>query len=103
MEESDSVEAYDSCDEVRRKINAHLRKPGITQAQFLKTIAAQFHARRAMKLQSKQLNDFRAKGADAGNTSAGFYGRYVFFEKVKVKEGRPKSKHRVEMERIWAG
>jgi len=100
-EENDSVEIYDSCDEIRRKISAHLRKPGVTQAQFLRDIAAQFKST-AVKIQSKQLNDFRAKsGADAGNTSRVFYGSYVYFEKLRLKEGKPKSKHRTEMEDIW--
>jgi hypothetical protein len=32
-----------------------------------------------------------------------FYAAYVFFEKVRLAEGKPKSKHRVEMEEIWGG
>ncbi|KAI5856850.1 hypothetical protein BZA05DRAFT_471014 [Tricharina praecox] len=100
-EEEDAVQIYDSCDEVRRKISAHLRKPGVTQASFLKTLAAQFRSIE-VKLQSKQLNDFRGKhGADAGNTSRVFYAAYVFFEKLRIKEKKPKGKHRVEMERVW--
>jgi len=39
-EENDSVPIFDSCDEVRRKINAHLKKPGVTQAQFCRDILA---------------------------------------------------------------
>ena len=101
-EDTDSVKIFDSCDEIRRKIAAHLRKPGVTQAQLLKDLAAQFHTQ-SVKLQSKQLNDFRTKsGADAGNTSRIFYGAYVFFEKLRIKEGKPKGKHRLEMEKIWA-
>jgi hypothetical protein len=100
-EDEDAVEVYDSCDEIRRKIAAYLRKPGVIQAQLLKDLAAQFKTR-TVKLQSKQLNDFRGKkGADAGNTSAIFYSAYVFFEKLRIKEGKPKSKHRIEMEKIW--
>lgn len=100
-EEEDAVEVFDSCDEIRRKISAHLRKPGVIQAQLLKDLAAQFKTR-DVKLQSKQLNDFRGKkGADAGNTSAIFYSAYVFFEKLRIKEGKPKNKHRLEMEKIW--
>jgi hypothetical protein len=102
-EEEAAVEVYDSCDEIRRKIAAHLRKPGVIQAQLLKDLAAEFKTR-TVKLQSKQLNDFRGKkGADAGNTSAIFYSAYVFFEKLRIKEGKPKNKHRLEMEKIWGG
>lgn len=39
-EEDDRVPIFDSCDEVRRKINAHLKKPGVTQAQFCRDILA---------------------------------------------------------------
>ncbi|KAI5778840.1 hypothetical protein EDC01DRAFT_600876, partial [Geopyxis carbonaria] len=102
-EQQDAVEVYDSCDEIRRKIAAHLRTPGVTQAAFLKDLAAMLHtAPPGTKIQSKQLNDFRTKsGADAGNTSRVFYCAYVFFEKLRIKEGKPKSKHRLEMERRW--
>ncbi|KAF2875409.1 hypothetical protein BDV95DRAFT_590911 [Massariosphaeria phaeospora] len=98
---TESVEVYDTCDEIRRKINAHLRKPEITQAAFLREIAAQFHTANK-KIQSKQLNDFRSKkGAYTGNTSVVFYGAYVYFEKLRLGEGKPKSKAREEMERIY--
>ncbi|KAF2183131.1 hypothetical protein K469DRAFT_739956 [Zopfia rhizophila CBS 207.26] len=100
-EGQDNVEVYDTCDEIRRKINAHLQQPGVTQAQFLRDIAAQYHTRER-KIQSKQLNDFRSKkGPDAGNTSVVYYGAYVFFEKMRIKEGKPKTKTREEMERVW--
>lgn len=103
-EETDSVEVYDSCDEIRRKLAAHMRMPGVIQARLLKDLAAQFHAQgQPVKLQAKQLTDFRDKrGANAGNTSRVYYGAYVFFEKLRIKEGKPKSKHRLEMERLWA-
>lgn len=39
-EEDDRVPIFDSCNEVRRKINAHLKKPGVTQAQFCRDILA---------------------------------------------------------------
>jgi hypothetical protein len=34
--------------------------------------------------------------------SSVFYGAYVFFEKLRVKENKPKSKKRKEMEEVWA-
>jgi hypothetical protein len=33
-----------------------------------------------------------------GNTSGIFYGAYVYFEKLRIKEGKSKSKKRQEME-----
>ena len=98
--ESDGdVPVYDTCDRVRRKIRAYLAEPSVTEAGFLRAIA-QTHPQ-GKKFQSKPLNDFMGKqGANAGNTSGVFYAAYVFFEKKRLKEGKPKSKHREEMEKI---
>ena len=104
-EETDSVEVLDTCADVRRKITAYLKRPGVTQAQFLRDLHAQFHTDRALsRIQSSQLNSFRGKkGVDGGNTSSVFYAAYVFFEKLRIKEGKAKGKHRQEMEEIYAG
>lgn len=45
-EDTDAVEVYDTCDEVRRKISAFLRKPGVTQAAFCRALFEQVHAGR---------------------------------------------------------
>lgn len=96
----DNVAVFDSCDEVRRKISAHLKLPGVTQAGFLREVAKCYHLE-ARTFQSKQLNDFRnRRGAMSGNTSSIFYGAYVYFEKLRVKQDKPKSKHRTDMERV---
>ncbi|GAB1310750.1 hypothetical protein MFIFM68171_00960 [Madurella fahalii] len=103
-EEDDEVPVYDTCDEIRRKINAHLRKPGVTQAQLCRDIYAQLKGpcRPKNPFQSSQLANFRRmKGALSGARSSLFYGAYVFFEKLRIKEGKPKSKHREEMETEW--
>jgi hypothetical protein len=103
-EESDAVPVYDTCDEIRRKISAHLRKDGVTQAAFLRNVVAQFHTEKGpSQLQGRQLSGFRGKkGAVAGCTSPVFYGSYVFFEKERIAANAPKTKHREEMEKIWA-
>ncbi|KAF7878798.1 hypothetical protein EAF04_000001 [Stromatinia cepivora] len=100
-ESTASVPVYDSCDEVRKKISAYLREPGVTQAAFLREIAKTYPEEK--KIQSKVLNDFLGKkGATAGNTSSVYYASYVFFEKLRLRDGKPKSKHREEMEKQWA-
>lgn len=100
-EDEDKVPIFDSCDEIRRKIAAHLRKPGVTQAQFLRDIAEGIKTQQ-VRIQGKQLTDFRAKsGALWENTSRVYYGAYVYFEKCRIQEGKEKSKHRVEMEKRW--
>ncbi|KAK0668350.1 hypothetical protein QBC41DRAFT_394023 [Cercophora samala] len=103
-EETDSVPVFDSCDEIRRKINLHLKKDGVTQASFLRDIYAQLHgpSKPGKCFQSVQLQRFRGmKGSNCGAKSALYYGAYVFFEKIRIKEGKPKTKHRLEMEQLW--
>ncbi|KAK4196958.1 hypothetical protein QBC40DRAFT_342359 [Triangularia verruculosa] len=103
-EETDSVPVFDSCDEMRRKINLHLKKDGVTQASFLRDIYAQLHgpSKPGKCFQSVQLQRFRGmKGSNCGAKSALYYGAYVFFEKIRIKEGKPKTKHRLEMEQLW--
>ncbi|KAE8444566.1 hypothetical protein EG329_014490 [Mollisiaceae sp. DMI_Dod_QoI] len=101
-EADQTVPVYDTCDEIRKKISAYLREPGVTQAGFLREIAKTYPE--GKKIQSKVLNDFLGKrGATAGNTSSVFYGSYVFFEKMRVRDGKPKSKHREAMEKEYAG
>lgn len=41
------------------------------------------------------------KGPAAGNTSSVFYAAYVFFEKLRVRDNKPKAKKRQEMETEW--
>ncbi|KAI1099936.1 hypothetical protein F4804DRAFT_65025 [Jackrogersella minutella] len=102
-EETDSVPIYDSCDEVRKKISAHLQTPGLTAAQLCRDVYAQLNQPSCKSFQSKQLNDFRGKrGASAGSSSQIYYAAYVFFEKKRIAEGKPKSQHRLKMEEIWA-
>jgi hypothetical protein len=103
-EAEDAVPIFDSCDEVRRKINAHLRKPAVTQAAFLRDLVAQFHGPRrpSRALQGAQLSRFRGQsGPVTGNTSGVYYAAYVFFEKERVAAGKPKTVHRRDMEVAW--
>jgi hypothetical protein len=104
-EKEDAVEVYDSCDEIRRKISAHLRKPNVTQTAFLRELHAQFHGPRKPKsLQAAQLNTFRGyKGPTTGNMSGIYYAAYVYFEKERIAAGRSKSQHRLDMEDAWGG
>ncbi|KAG8166077.1 hypothetical protein KVR01_004629 [Diaporthe batatas] len=103
-EETDSVPVFETCDVVRRKITAHLKTPGLTQAQFCRDLHAQLHAPGCKSIQSKMLADFRKKkGPMAGCTSSVYYAAYVYFEKRRLAEGKPKSKHRLEMEAIYPG
>jgi hypothetical protein len=98
----DSVPVYDSCDEIRCKIKEHLLNRDVTQASFLRTLAAQFRPEANRKFQSKQLNTFREyQGADKGNMSAVFYASYVYFERLRLVKGDGKTAHRLGMEKAW--
>ena len=103
-EEDESVEIYDTCGEIRRKIAAHLRAAGVTQASFLRALSTSFPEDNPRKIGSKQLKDFTSKkGPMAGSSSGVFYASYVYFEKLRIKQGKKKGKKRVEMEEQWGG
>ncbi|KAI0884045.1 uncharacterized protein GGS22DRAFT_189171 [Annulohypoxylon maeteangense] len=102
-EDEDDVSVWDTCDEVRKKINAHLRTSGVTQAQFCRDIFAQLRQPKIKSIQSKQLSDFlHGKGPRTGAKSTVFYAAWVYFEKLRIASGKPKSKHREDMEDIWS-
>lgn len=101
-EDETKVPVYDNCDEIRRKIRAYLTEPSITQAGFLREIAKTYPVTK--NIQSKLLNDFLGKkGHDAGNTSSVYYASYVFFEKIRIRDNKPKSKSRLENEKMYDG
>ncbi|KAI1469242.1 uncharacterized protein F4812DRAFT_457781 [Daldinia caldariorum] len=69
----------------------------------------------AIKVSQKSMNFFLSKNGTmdgAGSwayqnawscTSSIFYAAYVFFEKKRIAEGKPKSQHQLAMEELWAG
>ncbi|KAK1963971.1 hypothetical protein LY78DRAFT_659813 [Colletotrichum sublineola] len=102
-DEDMTVPVYDTCDDVRTKISALLRRPGVTKAAFLRAIVkAAYPAGSDHKIAPNLLTNFLSKkGPSAGNTSSVFYAAYVFFEKLRVRDGKPKTKKREEMETQW--
>ncbi|KAK3329830.1 hypothetical protein B0H66DRAFT_634958 [Apodospora peruviana] len=78
--------------DISDKINAHLMKPGVTQAQFCRDIHAELRGpKKPNSVQGSRLARFRGmKGAASGAKTL-----------VHIKEGKPKSKHRLEMEQQW--
>ncbi|KAJ7904026.1 hypothetical protein B0H13DRAFT_2025414 [Mycena leptocephala] len=102
-DEDATVEIFDTCDELRRKINALLRTGTITKAALLRDMSRAAYAD-APNIQSKQLSDFLTKkGPTSGSTSRICYASYVYFEKKRIAEGKAKSKHRRDMEDRWSG
>ena len=97
-----SVPIHDTCDTTRRNIRTALRRPGITQAAFLRAISSSSSSPNGKRVLSRGLNDFLGKkGALAGSRNYAYYAAYVFFEKVRIREGKPKSEDRLVMERKW--
>ncbi|KAF4972011.1 hypothetical protein FSARC_1341 [Fusarium sarcochroum] len=89
-EETDEVPVFDSCDEVRRKITVHMKTPA--------------SCTKCKGIQSKQPTDFRGlQGANTGAKGTVFYAAYVYFEKLRIAQGKPKTKHREDMEDIHPG
>ncbi|KAE8137804.1 hypothetical protein BDV38DRAFT_246249 [Aspergillus pseudotamarii] len=101
-EEEGKVEVYDTCDVVRKKIHAYLRDPNVTKAGFLREIIKTYPPAQGVKFQGNSLTRFLdMSGANSGNTNSVFYAAYVFFEKLRIRDGQPKTKFREEMEKIW--
>ncbi|OOF94864.1 hypothetical protein ASPCADRAFT_131450 [Aspergillus carbonarius ITEM 5010] len=101
-DEDMKVPIFETCDVVRKKMKAHLRKPGVTQAGFLRDIAKAAFPQTVKRLNSKSMADFLSyKGPNTGSSGVIFYAAYVFFEKLRVRDGKPKNDFRLEMEKIW--
>lgn len=92
-EEARAVEVYDTCDMVRSKIKLFMKQhPAETNASFARRCDTRYTG----------LAKFREKkGYDKGSTSAAFYDAYVYLEKLRIAQDKPKSKDRVKMEEIW--
>ena len=109
-EDTGRVPIFDTCDDVRKKITEHLHKvPNASQASFareLNSLAAHFPwpgiAQSEAKVDGRRLGDFlKKKGPQNGAHTMAFYAAYVYFEKLRIKEGKKKMKKREEMEKIW--
>ena len=103
-EEEGEVPVFDSCEEVRRKINQYLSKSGMSKAAFGREIGKLFGGEEEKKISGGSVTQFLAKrGPMAGNTTGVYYGAYVFFEKIRVRDGKPMTEHREVMEDVWDG
>lgn len=99
-EEKGSVPVFDSCDEIRAKIESYLGKPNApNKHRFCAALHAQLKVTVSKGIDNSQLKVFMAKkGSSAGARQIVYYAAYVFFEKLRIAEGAPKSLHRLEME-----
>lgn len=100
-EDQESVPIFDTCEDIRKKISAHLRTATTTNAGFVRQIAETFPSH--PDVSGRHLTAFLGKkGPNNGADSPIYYAAYVYFEKLRLKNKRPKGKKRQEMEDIWA-
>lgn len=88
------VPIYDDCNEIRRKIRAFFSNANTeykcTQKHFLEVIG---------NVNSNSYRRFMAAKGDGGGAENGTYtGAYIFFEKKRIWEGKPKGKKRLDSE-----
>lgn len=73
----------------------------MSQAAFCRELTKMVAAQ-GRKVLPSTLNSFLGqKGPSAGSGSVAFYAGYVYFEKIRVRDGKPKSQMRQEMETVW--
>ena len=102
-EASNTVSVFDTCNDIRKKINDHLQKvPQANQAVFvreLNNVVPTTEGENTGRVYARVLRAFmQKKGPQNGAQTMAFYTAYVYFEKLRRKEGRKKGKMREEME-----
>lgn len=96
------VPVYETCDSMRRNIRRLLKKPGMTQAAFCRALGKFGDVAGAAPTPGQLATFMEKKGALKGNISVIFYSSYVLLEKMRVRDGKEKTKFRKEMEEKWA-
>lgn len=96
------LQIFDTCEEVRRKIKQffHMYDKKTTKAAFMRTLSIIYHETLAVGRLKTFMDPKKTEALD-GNTSPVYYAAFVFFELCRLRDGRPKSDHRVNMEEIW--
>ena len=102
--EDNSVPVHDTPSDLRTKINAHLRDTPATQASFIRALRDQLSDTSSIPqgMSPAALKTYLSvKGHGHGNSSPITYAAYCYFEKLRMKQGKAKSKKRQEMEKVW--
>ncbi|KAK7694528.1 hypothetical protein QCA50_001714 [Cerrena zonata] len=85
------VPVYDDCNEVRRKIRLLQKTPGFKTTHWLAEIGG---------INSNSFGRFmKLSGPNQGASNGTYYAAYVYFEKKRILEGKPKTKKRLQNER----
>ncbi|KAG8895480.1 hypothetical protein FRB99_000568 [Tulasnella sp. 403] len=89
-EEEGDVPVYDDCNTIRRKIRAIQKTPGFKTTHWLREIG---------DVNSNSLNQFmKQKGPNGGAGNITYRHAYVYFEKLRIFEGKKKTPTRIENE-----
>lgn len=98
-----SVSVWDTCNDVRSKIEVHLKETGRSNAAFCQEISQCLPKRKVSGSILQAFLDKKGKeNPNEGNTSSAFYASYVYFEKLRLYKGEEKSERRKGMEIAWA-
>lgn len=93
---------YDTCDEIRRKLRAVLRRKEVTRRQLVLALCKTRNGslcEGGYCLTTSQLYRFLAMdGALVGRSCHLYYAGYLFFEKMRIRDRQPKSAERLRME-----
>ncbi|KAI0361756.1 hypothetical protein OH77DRAFT_459157 [Trametes cingulata] len=94
-EDEGDVPIYDDCNEIRRKIRALQKEPNFKVTHWLKEIG---------NINSNSYQRFmKATGPQGGASNGTYYGAYVYFEKVRIAEGKKKTAKRIRNEQEYPG
>ncbi|KAK7058835.1 hypothetical protein VNI00_001459 [Paramarasmius palmivorus] len=78
-----TIPVYDDCAEVRRKIRQLTQTPGFKITHWLKDIG---------NINNNSYNRFmKEKGRTDGASNGTYYAAYVYFEKVRIAQGKKKT------------
>ncbi|RPD63066.1 hypothetical protein L227DRAFT_608975 [Lentinus tigrinus ALCF2SS1-6] len=85
-EDEGEVPIFDDCNEVRRKIRALQKEPGFKITRWLKEIG---------NINNNSFQRFmKASGPTGGAGNGTYYAAYVYFEKVRIAQGKKKTPKR---------
>ena len=88
----DDCPVFDSCPQLVVKINQFLRRSGISKAALLAALG---------NINHKSLNEFLTSKQQERFRNVSYRASYIFFEKLRILEGQPKSQDRLKNELMY--
>ncbi|KAK4503215.1 hypothetical protein PRZ48_006643 [Zasmidium cellare] len=101
-EETEAVPIYQTADDIRRQIRAYLDKTNMAKAAFARELS-NYVSVSSDKVTVRHLDSLlKMKGPRGGAHNPAFYAAYVFFEKIRLRDGKKKGVKREKMEEVWS-